>query len=292
MEVVLGKKAGFCLGVTNTIVKAEKELAMGESVHCLGELVHNPVLIQKLQKKGLIIVQNINEVPEGEKVILRAHGVTKREYEESKKRNLKIIDLTCPKVLELHKAVENKAKEGYYILIIGEKEHPEVKGTYSFASPYVGVIEEQTDVFPELEKVVFSNKRNIAIFSQTTFDMNKFDKLVQCIKRNIAKQCNLEVNKTICDATKLRQAETRKIAKQVELMIIIGGKKSSNTTKLYQIAVDQCNNAMQVENLNDLFINYIRRFHKVGVMAGASTPDEMIQTVVKILEETQTEGSL
>ena len=136
-----------------------------------------------------------------------------------------------------------------------------------------------------IEDIKATNIRNIAIISQTTFSMERFDRYVKCIKRNIPKDSNLEINKTICDSTRMRQEETKEIAKQVELMIIIGGKNSANTNKLYEIALDFCNNAMKVETMEDLYLNYVRRFQKVGVMAGASTPQEFIQEVVEAIQK-------
>lgn len=292
MEVILGKKAGFCPGVTNTVTKVEKQLEIYNPLYCLGEIIHNPIVVDRLKEKGLKIVQTIEEVPEGQAMVIRAHGATKQVYSKAEQKGLTLIDLTCPKVLEIHKQAENYAKQGYYILLIGEKEHVETIGTFSCCGQYATMIEEKEDIFSALEKIKETNIRNVAILAQTTFLITKFDNFVETIKRHIDKDTNLEVNKTICDATRLRQAETREIAKQVEVMVVIGSHNSSNSKKLYDISIEECNNALLVEKLDDLYVNYIRRFHKVGVTAGASTPDDMIETVVKILKETETEGCI
>lgn len=292
MEVVLGKKAGFCPGITNAVTKAEEQLAKTNELYCLGNLIHNKTVMEKLQKKGLKIVQEMEEVPDNKKIVIRTHGTTKENYEKLEKRKLEVVDLTCPEVLAIHKKVEEYAKKGYYILLLGEKKHVEVIGTFSFCGKNAGIIQEQEDVFVQIEKINKTQIKKVVIFSQTTFMISKFERLVEMIKRNIDKACKIEVNKTICDATTQKQAETREIAKQVDLMIILGGKNSHNTTQLYNISVDACSNAMQVETLEDLYLNYIRRFRKVGVMAGASTPGNMIKTVVKILEETETEDCI
>ena len=290
MEVILGKKAGFCQGVRNTVIKTKNNLEKKKRIYCLGQLVHNPEVIKKLEQKGLTIVQNIQDVPDGKELIIRAHGIPKKIYEEIEAKNIKLIDLTCPKVLNIHKKIEEYRDLGYYIIYIGEKTHPETVGSVSFAGDNSTIVHDLEDINVAVEDIIRKDIRNVTIFSQTTFSMEKFDDLVKIIKMKIPKDSNLEINKTICDATKLRQIETKEIAKQVELMIIIGGKKSSNTNKLYDIALKECSNVMFVETLEDLYINYIRRFKKVGVMAGASTPSDMIEKIVDILKNTETEG--
>lgn len=291
MEVILGKLAGFCPGVTNTVVKAEKYLDENEkTLYCLGQLIHNEQVVKRLERKGLKIVEDIDEVPDNIELVIRAHGTTKEIYETAEKRNIKLIDLTCPKVLKIHKQVEKYAENGYYIFLIAEKNHPETIGTHSFCGKNVSVIEEREDVEEAISKFVKTDIKNLTIVAQTTFSMEKFDKLVEKIKREVPKQINIEINKTICDATRTRQLETKDIAKQVDLMIIIGGKKSSNTNKLYEIAVQECNNAMLVQTKEDLYLNYIQRFKKVGVMAGASTPRYLIQEIAEILRNTENKG--
>lgn len=289
MEVILGKKAGFCQGVRNTVIKTKSNLEKKKRIYCLGQLIHNQEVVKRLEEKGLIVVQNVQDVPQGKELIIRAHGIPRKTYEEIEARNIELIDLTCPKVLSIHKKIAEYKDLGYYVIYIGEKTHPETIGCIGFAGENSSIVEGIEDINVAIEDIVKKNVRNITIFSQTTFSMEKFDSLVKIIKMKIPKESNLEVNRTICDATKLRQIETKEIAKQVELMIIIGGKKSSNTNKLYDIAMEECNNAIFVETIEDLYINYIKRFKKVGVMAGASTPSDMIEKVVEILKNTQTE---
>lgn len=290
MEVILGKKAGFCPGVRNTVIKTKSNLKKKKRIYCLGQLIHNPEVVKKLEEKGLKIVNNIEDVPAKKELIIRAHGIPKKTYEEIEKKDIRLIDLTCPKVLNIHKKIEEYRDLDYYIIYIGEKAHPETIGSISFAGENSSIIQDLEDINVAVEDLIKKDIRNITIFSQTTFSIEKFDQFVKIIKMKIPKESNLEINKTICDATKLRQIETKEIAKQVELMIIIGGKRSSNTNKLYDIALKECSNAMLVETLEDLYINYIRRFKKVGVMAGASTPEDMINEIVEILQNTKTEN--
>lgn len=289
MEVILGKKAGFCPGVRNTVIKAKKNLEKKGKIYCLGQLIHNPFVVKKLEEKGLIVVENILDVPNGADLIVRAHGIPKKTYEDIEAKHINLIDLTCPKVLNIHKKIAEYRDLGYYIIYIGEKRHPETIGSISFAGENCGIVENIDDINNIIEDLIKKDIRNITIISQTTFSMEKFEQFVKIIKMKIPKESNLEVNKTICDATKLRQIETKEIARQVELMIIIGGKKSSNTNKLYDIAVRECNNAIFVETIDNLYLNYVKRFKKVGVMAGASTPQDMIDEIVEILKNTETE---
>lgn len=290
MEVILGKKAGFCPGVRNTVMKAKNHVKNGKTIYCLGQLVHNSQVVKNLEEKGMKVVDTISSVPSENSLIIRAHGVTKRIYEQAEEKSINLIDLTCPKVLSIHKQVDSYAKRGYYIILIAEKDHPETIGTYSFCGENASIVENLEDINEVVEDIVKKDIRNITIFSQTTFSMEKFDKFVSIIKLKIPKDSNLEINKTICDATKLKQIETKDIARQVELMIIIGGKKSSNTNKLYDISQRECSNVMFVETMDDLYLNYVKRFKKVGIMAGASTPQEMIEEIVEIVKNTETEN--
>lgn len=292
MEIILGKKSGFCPGVTRAVRKVQKELENTKKLYCLGELIHNQEVIEELKQKGLQIVETIKEVPEGEKLVIRAHGIEKAVYEAAQKKNIKLLDLTCPKVLEIHKQAQNYANRGYHIVVIGKKEHPEIIGTISFCGNHVSVIEKQIDMIKEVNRINEGSLRNIAVLAQTTFSVAEFDFLVEKLKRNIAKNCNIEINKTICDTTKARQQEATHIARQSELVIVIGDKKSTNTKQLYQIALDICSNAMQVETIQDLYMNYVRRFEKIGILAGASTKEETVQEVVKIIKETKIEDKI
>lgn len=284
MEVILGKMAGFCPGVENAVKKTQKEVEQHKQIYCLGELVHNRQVVDKLKEKGLQQIEHIEEAEENTRVIIRAHGVTKEVYQYAKEKNIELIDLTCAKVLGLHKMVEEYAKRGYYIILIGQVDHPENIGTISFAGKNATVLQEKEEIDLVIQQMKKRGTSQLAIFSQTTFSIEKFEEYLKIIQQKIDFSVRIEVKNTICSATKLRQEETKEIAKQVELMVIIGGKNSSNTTKLYEIALQGCNNAMHVENEEDLYMNYVRRFEKIGVMAGASTSKESIERIIDILK--------
>ena len=283
MEILLGKTAGFCGGVSFAVQSSEKDLDKYNKVYCLGELVHNKEVINNLEKRGLIIVNDISEAHD--RVIIRAHGVEKNIYEKAKEMNIELLDYTCKKVLLIHNLVEEYAKKGYYIILIGESNHPEVIGTYSFCGEYKSKVNKIEDVDEVINNIKQSNINKVLVVAQTTFNGLKFDDIVEKIKEKLDNSIELEINKTICNATMLRQNETIELSKQVNLMIIIGGKNSSNTNKLYEISNKYCKNAIVVETYKEIDKEFIKKFEKIGIMEGASTPKSSIDEVVKYISD-------
>lgn len=286
MEISVGKMAGFCPGIVNAVTKTERALEQKETekIYCLGELTHNRQVIDKLEKKGLITIENIEECKNQKKLIIRSHGVPKEIYEQAEKLELELIDLTCPKVLKIHKLAEEHVKEGYYIFLVAEKNHPEIIGTYSFCGENKCIIQNQDEIEKAIENIKKSNIKKAYVIAQTTFSMEKFDEMMQELKTKLPEDIELKINKSICDATRLRQAETKEIAQKVEYMIIIGGKNSSNTKKLFYIAQENCNKAIWIQTKDDLDLNEIKQYSNIGIMAGASTPKESIDGVVECIE--------
>ena len=282
MEIIIGKTAGFCYGVQNAVNKAEEQTHKIKNIYCLGELVHNKQVIEELSKKGINFVNDIEEVKYN--LIIRAHGATKETYEIAKQKNLNIIDLTCPKVLTIHKTIQDYIKKDYYIFLIGQKEHPETIATKSFCGQYYNVIEDENDIEKAINDFNQSSKNKIFIASQTTYSMEMLNYITQKIKEKINKDI-IEVKNTICTATKNRQEETSEIAQKVDVMIIIGGKHSSNTNKLYEIAKKYCEKVELVETKEELDISMINNKNKIGIMAGASTPQNSINEIVDILRK-------
>lgn len=271
MEIIIGKTSGFCAGVRNTVIKAEKELEQSkEKIYCLGEIVHNKQVIEKLENKGMQTIENIKE--SNGKTIIRAHGIAKEVYEEAKRMGIELIDLTCPKVLQIHNIVEEYANKDYFIILVGVEGHPETVGTLSFCGKNSFLVKDENDIQEAIERI---NKDKVLIIAQTTYNLKKFEEISEKIK-NISKS-EIEIINTICQATKLRQEETEKISKEVELMIIVGGKNSSNTKKLYEIAKANCKNVLKVEKVQEINLESIKKFNKIGIMAGASTPKESIE---------------
>ncbi len=283
MEIVLGKTAGFCYGVRNAVQKAEEKLKKHKNVSCLGELVHNGQVIKKLEKLGLKIVERVED--SNNKVIIRAHGIAKEIYHKAKKLNIEIFDFTCPNVLKIHKIADEYASKGYYIFLIGGKNHPESLGTISFCGKDSYLIETKEEIDEAIKSFKNSNIKKLLIIVQTTFSLEKFNSYVRQIKQKIDEDVELQVKNTICNATKIRQEETCEISKKVQCMIIIGGKNSSNTKKLYDIAKENCENTMIVETKDELDAEAIKQFEKIGIMAGASTPDDSIEGVIKAIEK-------
>lgn len=281
MQIILGKTAGFCFGVQNAVNKATQELKKEGKIYCLGELVHNKQITNNLIQNGMIFIEDIKEAKG--KTIIRAHGVEKEVYRKAKGKGIEILDLTCPKVLHVHKIAEEYIEKGFYVFFTGEKKHPETIGTISFCGEDYSIIEKEEDIEEAIQNFKKSKKTNIIVISQTTFNLEKFNRITNKIKEQI-KEENLEIKNTICNATKLRQEETIEIAKKVDAIIIIGGKHSSNTNKLNEIAKEFCKNVFFIETKEELDLEKINKFEKVGIMAGASTPKKSIKNLVDIIQ--------
>lgn len=281
MEIVIGKTAGFCAGV-NYAVKMAEENIKNEKIYCLGELVHNGQVINKLEKKGMITVDNIEKVPNNSKVIFRAHGEPEIIYKKAKEKGLEIIDLTCGRVKLIHDKVR-KEKDKSFIIIVGKAKHPEVIGIKGFAGENSYIIENEDDILDAYMKYEKNKTGRVFVVSQTTFSSEKFDKLRKEIETNFI-EADVIVDKTICDATEKRQKETREIAKDFHTMIIIGGKNSSNTRELVNVAKEECENVYSIETAEELKKIDFSNIDKVGIMAGASTPKESITEIEEFLK--------
>lgn len=281
MEIILGKTSGFCGGVIRSVMESEKVLDKYSIVFCLGELVHNKQVVGNLEDRGMKVVDSLDEVPEGSHVILRAHGVPKEVYEVALKRNIDLVDLTCPKVLKVHHEAKKYEKEGYYIVVTGKSTHPEVIGIKSYCGVNSCVIENIEELDNVIDNIKMSGIEKVAIISQTTYSMKKFDMIVKKLKEELVGY-NILINNTICPATEMRQKETEELASKVDAMIIIGGKNSSNTKKLYDLSSALCKNSFIIETVDDLKED-LSIFNKIGIMAGASTPKSSVDAVINML---------
>lgn len=281
MELIIGKTAGFCFGVRNAVDKTYEELNKNtKNLYCLGELVHNEKIVDDITKKGVITIEDITKVPNNSNVIIRAHGVEPSIYDIAKEKNIKLIDLTCPKVARVHELAKEFADDGYYIMLIAEKRHAETIGTKGFCRENSSIIETIEDVETAIRDFEESNSTKVTILAQTTFSVEKFNEIVKNIKSRV--DCKVEVKNTICNATEMRQAETEDLSKKVDLMIIIGGKNSANTKRLYDISTKNCKNAILIQNKDDLSLREALKndFERIGIMAGASTPKDCIDEVI------------
>ena len=283
MELIVGKTAGFCYGVKRAVDGAKKELKQNKTLYGLGEIVHNQEVIKELENLGMQFIENIEEAKG--KTIIRAHGIPKQIYEETKERQIELMDYTCPKVLNIHQIAEEYANKGYYIFLLGNEKHPEIIGTLSYCGENKFVIEKEDDTIKALEALEKSEIKKLLVISQTTYSLEKFYIVEEIIKNEIPRDIELVIKNTICQATEIRQKETEEMAKKVDSMIVIGGKNSSNTKKLYEIAKQYCKTVLLIQNETELVLDKIQSNDKVGIMAGASTPRESIEKVIKKLEE-------
>lgn len=275
MNVIIGKTSGFCNGVSYTVKTAE-ETIKNEKIYCLGEIVHNERVINDLEKNGMITIKNIDEAPNNSKVIIRAHGELKETYDKALQKNIDILDLTCGKIKAIRVKI-SKRVDDHFIVIIGKKQHPESLGVLSFSGNNSLIIEDFEDIDKNIEIINGSSMNKIYIVSQTTFNADKYDKLVDYLKSLTEK--DIIIDKTICDATSKRQNETKELSKKVNTMIIVGGRKSSNTKELELIAKEYCNNVLLVQNKDDIQSENIIG-ENIGIMAGASTPNVVVDEIV------------
>lgn len=282
MKIILGKNAGFCYGVKNAVNGAKNAVKNNEIVYCLGDIVHNKTVIKNLEQSGLIFTNNIDEVKN--KVLIRAHGETNEVYEKLIKKGIAILDFTCPNVIKTHEYVEEYSQKGYFIILVGIKNHPEAIGTLSYSKDNSYLLQEKDQYEELINQIEKSQKKDILIIAQTTYNSKKFDEIVIEL-RNLLSDKNIKVIKTICKATEIRQEETSEIAKKVDLMIIIGDKKSSNTNKLNDIAKKNCNKTIFVQNPDELNIEDLQGVNTIGIMAGASTPEEDINDVINKIKK-------
>jgi len=279
MQIIVGKNSGFCNGVSYTIKKAEEILNNSEkTVYCLGEIVHNEIVVNELKEKGIVFVNDINEVPNDSLVIFRAHGECKEIYELAKSKNIEVFDLTCGKIRVIRNKID-KEKEDSFIVIIGKKAHPEVKATYSFCKDTGYVVENEEDIEELIKTIKSQNKNKIYINAQTTFGIHEFEYLVSKIKENL-KEFEIVVDNTICTATFERQNETLELSKKVDKMIIVGGKKSSNTKELEIIAKENCDKVYLISNAEELDLSLFNNEDTIGIMGGASTPSKLIDEII------------
>ena len=280
MEVIRAKSAGFCFGVKRAVEKVYEQIGKGRKIYTFGPIIHNEEVVRDLEARGVSVIEGIEELKALDEgmVVIRSHGVSKEVYDLLEKKGLECVDSTCPFVKRIHDIVEKESGQGKKIVIIGNPGHPEVEGIKGWSSGEVEIIEsiEQAERFTNEEKNLAVKEEKICIVSQTTFNYNKFKELVEIF---LKKGYNVSVVNTICSATEERQTEARQIASQVENMIVIGGTHSSNTRKLYEICKEECENTYFIQTLDDLRLELPKAASPVGITAGASTPNNIIEEV-------------
>ena len=274
MKITVANTAGFCFGVKRAIELTERALAENDNVYSLGSIVHNKFVNEELKSKGLTFVDSIESVPFYSNIIIRAHGVTASEKEECQKRKLNIIDTTCPNVLRIHDIVNKYSSDGYFVVIIGDYDHPEVIGISGWVNGDFKVVN-------SLDDIESCKLDRVCVVSQTTMNIETNKLLVDEIKKR-AYEC--VVFDTVCHATEERQNELKSLAKDADYVIVIGDKASANSNRLYEIAKKLCNSQF-IENVDELHLNFLEQSCKICVMAGASTPRCLIDQVVERLKQ-------
>mgnify|MGYP003376457279 FL=1 len=276
MDVKLAKTAGFCFGVKRAVdtVYEQVEAQTDKTIYTYGPIIHNEEVIKDMQKRGVHVLrteEELDAVTEGV-VIIRSHGVPKRIYDKLERKGLFCVDATCPFVKKIHNIVKKESELGKQIVIIGNGEHPEVAGIRGWAVTPVTILQNTAEAM-EFEA---ESDAKICVVSQTTFNYKKFEEIVEILSK---KRYDISVLNTICNATSERQTEAAGIAKSVDAMIVIGDKHSSNTQKLFEICASACENTYYIQTLDDLDSNQLGSAKTVGITAGASTPNNIIEEV-------------
>ena len=277
MKILVSKYNGFCSGVKIAVDKANKTLDDEKKLYSYGEIIHNKDVIEELNKKGLVITEDI-PVKNDAKLLIRAHGVGKQIIDKINENNVEFIDATCVKVKRIHKIVEECKNNGYNIIITGDKNHPEVLGILGWCNNDATVI----STLKEFSNLSIDTNKKYCLVSQTTFNTETFQEIIDFIEEK--KYINIEIHNTICDATKKRQEACIELASKCDVMLIIGSNISSNTKKLYELSKKICPNTFLIENYKEIPYNYIDKNTIVGISAGASAPDRIIEEVIKMLE--------
>ena len=281
MEVKVAKTAGFCFGVQRAVDKVYELIdSCPDRLFTLGPIIHNEEVVNDLEKKGVRVAseEELKTLPEGSTVVIRSHGVGKKVYDQLEECGLFYVDVTCPFVLKIHRIVEKESKAGSHIVIIGDPDHPEVVGICGWCiGPYT-VIRTKQDALD----FVPPEGKNVCIVSQTTFNYNKFKDLVEILRKkrydnNVLNILN--ILNTICNATEERQREAKSIAGEVDTMLVVGGRHSSNTQKLFEICKKECENTYYIQTPVDLDSDMFQCSSYVGITAGASTPKKIIEEV-------------
>ena len=274
MEVILAKSSGFCFGVKRAVDKVYEQTDKDKKIYTYGPIIHNEEVVKDLEKKGVQVLESkeeLEELTEGS-VVIRSHGVSEEICRLVEEKGLECIDATCPFVKRIHNIVRKESEEGRKIIIIGNNGHPEVEGIKGWSKTPAVVIESKE----EAEKFEASDDEKICIVSQTTFNYKKFQELVEIFQK---KGYDIIVANTICNATEERQKEAIELAAKVDVMIVIGGTHSSNTRKLYELCKSECENTYYIQTLADLQLELPNSVELVGITAGASTPNKIIEEV-------------
>ena len=277
MEVKLAESAGFCFGVTRAMNTVEEQIKnkTDRKIYTYGPIIHNSEVVNDLKKRGVESIDLPEEIPgiAGQIMVIRSHGVSREIYRIAGEHGIEVRDATCPFVKKIHRIVDEKGREGFHVIVIGDAGHPEVQGIVGWASGPVTVINSEE----EAEAFGTDKSQKICVVAQTTFNAQKFQYFVEIINK---KGYDTNVINTICNATAIRQKEAADISMQADKMLVIGDPKSSNTRKLYEICRSNCKDTYHIQTVKDLNNADLQSGTCVGITAGASTPNYIIQEVL------------
>lgn len=273
--------SGFCYGVNRAVEMAYASLAQEGVLYCYGMLVHNELVMDDLCSKGMVVVDDISQVPQGSRILIRAHGAGRDLYSAAEQAKLTVIDATCPSVSKIHRIADREGSDNRLVVIIGDGRHPEVIGIAGWCSNSLCVGSLQ-----ETEALISAGRLSdvaVSVVIQTTMDAEEADKIISLLERHVA---DIRVFNTVCHATRQRQESARKLASESDIMLVIGSRKSSNTQKLIKICTEFCKNSFLVENVEDIQLTFdsINKYN-VGIVAGASTPSWVIKEVTSFMDQ-------
>ena len=284
LKVTVAKSAGFCFGVRRAVNTCYEQVERGNRpIYTYGPIIHNEQVVDDLKEKGVLPVMDeeaLSKITEGT-VIIRSHGVAEKIYDQIRAQGLTLVDATCPFVKKIHRIVKERTEQGWDVVIVGRASHPEVQGICGWTDASAAVVETPEEAL-ELVKIreqLPLEDRKLCIVSQTTFQPEKFHNLVEILKK--LRYSNVDVLNTICNATEERQSEARDLAAASDGMLVIGGRNSSNTQKLYEICKRECPSTFFIQKLVDLDIRHLPSCGCLGITAGASTPNNLIEEVSK-----------
>lgn len=280
-KVTVAKSAGFCFGVDRAVKMVYSELERNSGVATLGPIIHNQDVVNDMQKKGARIINSVDELKEGETVVIRSHGVGRDVYREIEKKGNRMLDATCPFVSRIHKIVAEKSAEGYFILIAGDSSHPEVQGIVGHCDENCLVFKDDFELKDFFEKKYTNLKKKLAIVAQTTYNIVVWEDCLKVIPKD---DPDIVIFDTICNATDARQSDARELSQCSDLMLVVGGRHSSNTVKLYEVCSKYCK-TYHIENANELFTLNLPDAERIGITAGASTPAYIIKEVQTTMTE-------
>jgi len=277
MEVLLADEYGFCFGVERAVEMVEEALIKGDKVRALGPLIHNDQEMSRLQKQGVATISEPVQIQRGETAVIRAHGVTPQVEQELRDKASKVVDATCPFVTKVQKLASRAAAQNRHVVVVGNPEHPEMIGVFGYAPEHAFVVQNADEI------AALPMLNNPLVVSQTTIKLQNFLDVAEAVRKKATGETQI-VN-TICSATRDRQEAARALAGEVDAFYIIGGRHSSNSVKLLAVCKEQCEKSFLIETPEEINSEDLRAVEKVGVTAGASTPNWLIEKVVKRLEE-------